>query len=645
MEVAAPRGTRPPPSIWWWAFGYFAAYVPYSALTKVVTSGLVDTGGAKITGVQVLPISVIATVGVAVLFLFVTGWWRHAVKPGERLPRPTALTALSGLCASGIIATTTLAYTFGATIVFVMLLMRGGVLILAPLIDLLNGRKIRWYSTIALGLSIASLVTSVIGAADPYIPDACKIDIAAYLFFYFVRLQIMSRKAKSADPDANLRYFVEEQLVSAPALLLALIVVAAIGAGGVGADLRTGFAIPLDLPLAVTLLVVLIGVTSQGTGIFGGLILLDRRENTFSIPVNRASSVLAGVVASVFIWQAFDGKQPESSDLYGAAVMIAAILVLSLGGIADRWKGPRPVQARRIAIAAVAVSLAAAGVAVFVTARGRAGAGKKADPVVLVLSSGHARGDSAERLEAELGRRSGLAIEVRVARSEEDAVAMIGNAGVDGGLLPVLDYLLARQELGVTARLQALRGEGSKVYGGVLLVRSGDAAESLDDLAGQRVAYVSGDSTTGYLLAARRLAEAKVTVRPVFAGSHDAALEMLRRGEVAAAATHAGQPLDGLRVLAGTGTVPNEPLFFHADLPAATADKIADALVALAATPEGAAILADTAGITGFTPVTDADYQPVHDLLAATQKQLADVVPGGHTLMETTRASPGDLVP
>jgi hypothetical protein len=70
---------------------------------------------------------------------------------------------LSGVCASGIIATTTLAYTFKATIVFVMLLMRGGALVLAPIMDVITGRKIRWFSTVALILSLASLVTSVGG--------------------------------------------------------------------------------------------------------------------------------------------------------------------------------------------------------------------------------------------------------------------------------------------------------------------------------------------------------------------------------------------------------------------------------------------------------------------------------------------------
>lgn len=324
------------PSIWWWAFGYFAAYAPYAALTKVLTSGL--SGEAPVGGVELLPATALATLLTAMSFLAATGWWRYAVRPvgRRRLPLPTGWTLLSGLCASGIIATTTLAYTFDATIVFVMLLMRGGLLILAPMIDALTGRRIRWYSVAALGLSMASLATSVIGSADPRIPLLCMVDIALYLGFYFVRLQIMSRKAKSADPDANLRYFVQEQLVSSPALVLLLGAWAATGAGDFGAALQAGFTTFWSRPPEVVGLALLVGVLSQGTGIFGGLILLDRRENTFSIPVNRASSVLAGVVGSTAIWLLADAAAPAGSDLAGAAVMVAAIVVLSTGPMLDR---------------------------------------------------------------------------------------------------------------------------------------------------------------------------------------------------------------------------------------------------------------------------------------------------------------------
>jgi hypothetical protein len=323
---------REAPSIWWWAFGYFATYAPYAALTKLVTD--VGIGGKKLGGVELLPLSVTATVLTAITFLVATGWWRYAVKPSG-LPLPTFATALSGLCASGIIATTTLAYTFqGVSIVFVMLLMRGGLLILAPVIDALGGRKIRWYSGAALVLSIASLTTSVLGGGGWRISNACTIDVVIYLACYFVRLQIMTRRAKSAEPNANVRYFVEEQLVSSPALLLGLVIWAFVGPGHFASQLHTGFTQIWDSSLLVW--VVLIGVFSQGTGIFGGLILLDKSENTFSIPVNRASSVLAGIVSSLAIWAFWGAHAPKGTDLAGAGIMIAAILILSLGPIVER---------------------------------------------------------------------------------------------------------------------------------------------------------------------------------------------------------------------------------------------------------------------------------------------------------------------
>jgi hypothetical protein len=332
-------GGKQAPSIWWWAFGYFAAYAPYAALTKVVTGGPIAT----VDGLVLLPSTVMATVVTAIAFLLVTGWWRHALKDvggGRRLPLPTPWTALSGLCASGIIATTTLAYTFeGVSIVFVMLLMRGGLLILAPLIDRLTGRKIHWYSAIALLLSLGALTTSMLGGAGRDITLVCAIDVAAYLTFYFVRLQVMSRKAKSSDAGANLRYFVEEQLVSAPALLLLLAGTALLVPGEIGGALRVGFVDIWSTP--VWGWGILIGVLSQGTGIFGSLILLDKSENTFAIPVNRASSVVAGVVGSAAIWLLLDARGPRSTDLLGASIMISAILVLSYGSIRERRRRMR----------------------------------------------------------------------------------------------------------------------------------------------------------------------------------------------------------------------------------------------------------------------------------------------------------------
>lgn len=348
--------TREPPSIWWWAFGYFACYVPYTALTKMLSNGLIDVGGSgRVGGIEILPVSVIATVLTMVVFLAATGWWRHAGRrtiAGVSLPLPGKLTFLSGLCASGIIATTTLSYTFkGASIVFMMLLMRGGVLVMAPLVDAVSGRHVRWFSWAALGLTIGALVVSVVGddGRGGGISFLLGLDVVCYLGFYFVRLSLMSRLAKSHEPGANLRYFVEEAMVSAPALLLALVIGALTLGGQAGAELRAGFTTMWDRPVLWHALA--IGVFSQGTGICGGLIFLDTRENTFCVPVNRASSVLAGLVASFWLSLQFAGYPPvPGNELAGAVIIIAAIGFLSIP----------PAMAKRRAARAAAAALPAA---------------------------------------------------------------------------------------------------------------------------------------------------------------------------------------------------------------------------------------------------------------------------------------------
>jgi drug/metabolite transporter (DMT)-like permease len=320
--------SREAPSIWWWALGYFAAYAPYAALTKAVTSGLVGGGGAPPGGVELLPSSVMATVVTAAIFLIATGWWRAARRVsigGLRVPCPTWITLWSGLCASGIIATTTLAYTFeGTSIVLVQLLLRGGVLVIAPLVDTLTRRRVQWYSWLGFALSLAGLLVPFVVTRSVLISRWCALDVALYVMCYFVRLQLMSRRAKSSDPGANLRYFVEEQLVSSPALLVGLVVAALAGSH----DLAAGFTSFFDRPLWG--LGIAIGVLSQGTGIFGGLILLDRRENTFCVPVNRASSILAGLVGSIGLAVLVGAAMPAWPEQAGAALMIGAIVALTV---------------------------------------------------------------------------------------------------------------------------------------------------------------------------------------------------------------------------------------------------------------------------------------------------------------------------
>jgi hypothetical protein len=327
-------------AIWLAALGYFGCYLPYSALTKALTRGFLPGQHTAVTGMALLPMSTLASVVVLVSYLSAMGWWKYAhhrdIGP-LRLPMPTPGTALSGLSTAVILATTTLAYTFeGISIVFAMLLMRGGVLILAPIVDALTGRRSRWFSWVALLLALSALLVAFSEDGGTAITALAAVDISLYLAAYMVRLRVMSGMAKTADPDATRRYFVEEQLMATPATLVALAAAALVLPGSFGDELRVGFTAIPDTELLLPILMV--GVLSQGVGIFGTLIFLDPRENTFSVPVNRSASILAGVLASLGIALYAGTSGPSAYQLAGAGLVLVAITVLGLGSWLSRGK-------------------------------------------------------------------------------------------------------------------------------------------------------------------------------------------------------------------------------------------------------------------------------------------------------------------
>jgi drug/metabolite transporter (DMT)-like permease len=310
------------------ALAYFGCYVPYSAITKALTSsGIRD--GVTATGLSLLPIMTLASMLSMLVTLSALGWWRYARPPGQRWPRPNRWTFLSGIATATIVVTTTLAYTFeGVSLLFVMLVMRGGVLVLAPIVDLMASRAIRWFSWVALGLSLVSLA-STFATRPGVVPLLCALDLALYLAAYFVRLRLMARLGKSEDRDTRRRYFVEEQMVATPAAVALLAVLAMVGPAAFVAPLRAGF---LELWTDSTgAWVVLAGVCSQGTGVFGGLLLLDASETTYCVPLNRAASILGGLGAAAGLALLFDQPAPSSWELLGAGLLVAAIAVLWIG--------------------------------------------------------------------------------------------------------------------------------------------------------------------------------------------------------------------------------------------------------------------------------------------------------------------------
>ena len=111
-------------------------------------------------------------------------------------------------------------------------------------------------------------------------------------------------------------------LVATPLVTLALI-----GRGEIMLELRRGF---LDIfSSSVTVPAMLIGALYAGLYCFGTLIYLDCRENTFCIPLNRCSSLLAGTLATFSLAVLFRTGIPSTAQIGGAGLIVLALLFLS----------------------------------------------------------------------------------------------------------------------------------------------------------------------------------------------------------------------------------------------------------------------------------------------------------------------------
>jgi drug/metabolite transporter (DMT)-like permease len=327
-------------------FGYFASYVPYSMMTKMITKGLVlGLDGNGLTGFQIQPLAVLGSFTAMYIFISFAGWWKHATHSkvfGISFPRPQWYTFVAGICTAGQIITTTLAYTFdGISIVFAMLLMRGGVLMMAPIVDLIikkRQRHIYWPSFVAALLAMAALIVAFAGKGGTAMTVLASINIGCYLLGYFFRLAFMSHWAKSDDPIEKKRYFTEEQMVANPLLFVSLFVIGLFGIGSgtstIPGQIWTGFS---QLPFqGFFIYIFMLGVFSYGTGLFGSLIYLDKRENTFTVPANRSASIIAGVIATYLLAIFFGQRLPGTNELAGAAIIIAAIAFLAYRQVVEK---------------------------------------------------------------------------------------------------------------------------------------------------------------------------------------------------------------------------------------------------------------------------------------------------------------------
>src|SRR5690606_26478974 len=117
---------------------------------------------------------------------------------------------VSGFGTALILFTVPLSFTFtDVSIPFIQLLMRGDILLIAPIVDICFGRRVRWWSWVALVMVLAALILTLSDRGGLKLPPLAIATVVLCTLGYFLRLAVMTKVSKTGDPASIRRYFVE----------------------------------------------------------------------------------------------------------------------------------------------------------------------------------------------------------------------------------------------------------------------------------------------------------------------------------------------------------------------------------------------------------------------------------------------------
>jgi phosphonate transport system substrate-binding protein len=225
-----------------------------------------------------------------------------------------------------------------------------------------------------------------------------------------------------------------------------------------------------------------------------------------------------------------------------------------------------------------------------------------------------------------LKKTTGLYFKTSVATSYAAVIEAMGAGKVDVGWLATFSYVLAHEKYDVELLLVVQRF-GSPFYRGQVMVRADSGIQDLAGLKGKRFAFVDPASTAGYLYPKTLLLSKGVDPehffkKSVFAGSHNAVVLSIYKGEVDGGAAYDGSRsavakvfpdvFDKVKVIAYTKEIPNDTVSVRKKLPEDLKLIIRDGLKQVSRSPEGSKVLKKLYGISGFTDL-DGLFDPVRE--------------------------------
>lgn len=156
---------------------------------------------------------------------------------------------------------------------------------------------------------------------------------------------------------------------------------------------------------------------------------------------------------------------------------------------------------------------------------------------------------------------------------------------------------------------------------GYLVVRKNSPLKSIQELRGKPMAFPAPNSFAASLYMRSLLAKEGVTVQPRYVGAHSNVYRQVVYGEVEAGGgvnySYEREPQeirDQLRILFTTPEAKPHPVAAHPRIPPAVREKVAAALLRMAATPEGAKLMEKAQLPKPIRADYQRDYQPMEQL-------------------------------
>ena len=224
----------------------------------------------------------------------------------------------------------------------------------------------------------------------------------------------------------------------------------------------------------------------------------------------------------------------------------------------------------------------------------------------------------------------------------DSLASAISKGMVDVAFMPPLAFVRAQAQAKVSALGKAIRN-GQSTYRSVLFGNASAKVKTLEELKKAkdlRAAWVDSSSATGYifpkaLLYTNNIDPQGLFVTQDFLGKHDAVCLAVEGGKAdlgatfsddpaAGPATHAtgcrnalGDKADKLAIIAATENIPNDVLAVRANFPEDLKKAVQDGANGLSGSDEGKKTLKTAFLAEGFAPVTEEDFNPVHNALGA----------------------------